>query len=144
MCEGLKEFQQQAEEDPYAPSFNENGCVIASEGENYVWIRFCPFCGVKLEPRVPKYEGSDTALAKALQEARIGDKIMEVEKETCTLCGEAPAMHIHIIPGGEEANLCCRCHIAKGGIPADWHKQCMLAERDRERKKLAKRGDKNQ
>jgi hypothetical protein len=25
---------------------------------------------------------------------------------------------------------CCRCHIAAGGVPADWHSECMKAIKD--------------
>ncbi len=39
--------------------------------------------------------------------------------DACDRCGIHPAMHF------SDEDLCCRCHIKEGGIPADWHIVCM-------------------
>jgi hypothetical protein len=49
-----------------------------------------------------------------------------MDYQLCTKCGINKASH-HIFMAGGESNLCCKCHIAEGGVPADWHKECMDA-----------------
>ena len=41
----------------------------------------------------------------------------------CDRCGK-PAGHV-TYQDGEETHLCCDCHMADGGLPADWHARCM-------------------
>lgn len=43
---------------------------------------------------------------------------------------DRPAMHVTIV-NGRESNHCCECHIAAGGIPADWHPDCIRAYAER-------------
>jgi len=43
-------------------------------------------------------------------------------KDACDECGIHQAMHTG------ERDLCCKCHIKNGGIPADWHTNCMMEE----------------
>jgi len=38
-------------------------------------------------------------------------------------CG-APANHTSS-QAGVTTRSCCKCHVAAGGIPADWHPQCL-------------------
>ena len=49
--------------------------------------------------------------------------------ELCTECGLHEAQHLTHRCGRNPTvtNLCCVCHIKNGGIPADWHSQCMKA-----------------
>ena len=42
-----------------------------------------------------------------------------VHNDACDECGIHQAMHTG------ERDLCCKCHIKNGGIPADWHTNCM-------------------
>jgi hypothetical protein len=53
---------------------------------------------------------------------------MEMNKnQTCTKCKELPANHsVHkwwMDPSDEF--LCCKCYVAQGSTPADWHPICM-------------------
>src|SRR4051794_18622428 len=43
------------------------------------------------------------------------------EKALCQNCGQNPVMH------RGSPDLCCKCHVANGNPPADWHPGCMKA-----------------
>jgi hypothetical protein len=42
-----------------------------------------------------------------------------IYNNACDRCCKHKAMHV----GSED--LCCRCHVEQGGIPADWHSVCV-------------------
>lgn len=51
------------------------------------------------------------------------------EKVLCDKCKIGVVMH-HKSQKNEKGiwidiNLCCQCHINSGGIPSDWHLECM-------------------
>jgi len=48
----------------------------------------------------------------------VGKTYKKTEKVECERCGEHQAMHFG------DGDLCCWCHIAGGGTPADWHTKC--------------------
>ncbi len=51
-----------------------------------------------------------------------------VLQPNCDLC-ESPSLHISWI-GGKEIHHCCYHHIIDGGIPSDWHPNCMATTRE--------------
>ncbi|KKL28997.1 hypothetical protein LCGC14_2369560 [marine sediment metagenome] len=48
----------------------------------------------------------------------------EMARESCK-CGK-PSNHMHV-ENGKNVYYCCVCHIAHGGVGADWHVGCMRA-----------------
>lgn len=48
----------------------------------------------------------------------------------CDDCKEHPVNHYD----GYRRELCCRCHVADGNPPADWHPACMKAYAERSEK----------
>ncbi len=51
---------------------------------------------------------------------------MSKECEEICACGKRANHDIYRYDGTEE-HLCCVCYIKRGGLPADWHPDCMRA-----------------
>lgn len=51
-------------------------------------------------------------------------QVQQKNKNKCDVCGEQAS---HFSSSGVKGDmaLCCKHHIERGGIPADWHSQCM-------------------
>ena len=43
----------------------------------------------------------------------------------CSRCSQDMARH----RADDGTRLCCKCHVAAGYIPAEWHPECMVAAR---------------
>lgn len=55
--------------------------------------------------------------------------------EPCTRCGQHDARHL-IYRTSQRENLCCFCHVAEGGTPADWHPDCLSAYRSNQERSM--------
>ena len=55
------------------------------------------------------------------------------EIDLCDKCKKEDAHHFSYSANGN-TQLCCKCHIDEGGIPADWHAGCMKYHKVREEK----------
>ena len=54
------------------------------------------------------------------------DRMFNSLKDKCCRCNTNKACHNYLDPNSERGErLCCKCHIARGGTPADWHPDCM-------------------
>jgi hypothetical protein len=52
-----------------------------------------------------------------------GTTLAERAPDQCDRC-DHQAMHF-----GSDGQLCCRCHIAAGNPPANWHRVCVAESR---------------
>lgn len=52
---------------------------------------------------------------------------MDMNDFPCATCGQ-PSNHWSGSNGGE--HLCCKCYVATGNPPADWHPGCVRAAND--------------
>lgn len=43
----------------------------------------------------------------------------------CTRCHMLLARHLSLNVAGPDANLCCTCHVTTGGVPLNWHPECL-------------------
>ena len=59
------------------------------------------------------------------------ERMFNSMKNMCCRCNTKKAAHSYLGPNASVGErLCCKCYIASGGSPADWHPDCM-AEADR-------------
>ncbi len=47
--------------------------------------------------------------------------------DMCDVCKKRESRHLSWNRTQGNKALCCKCHVAEGNAPADWHKECLSA-----------------